>query len=74
MQLTNRAKILIDDLNILVDVNSSQPQNEGDSIGSIIFKGIMSPSGTQNGTYYQYLVNQSQVEMGVPVNSGQSKG
>lgn len=56
-----------------VDVNSSQPQNEGDSIGSIIFKGIMSPSGTQNGTYYQYLVNQSQVEMGVPVNSGQSK-
>lgn len=59
---------------VLSDVNSSQPHTEGDSIGSILFKGIVSPAGTVNGSYYQYLVNQSQVEMGVPVNSGQSKG
>lgn len=60
---------------ILADVNSSQPHNEGDSIGSILFKGIVSPVGIVNGTYYQYLVNQSQAEMGVPVSGGQhSKG
>lgn len=47
------------------DVNASQPHNEVDSINNIIFKGIVSPAGTVNGSYFQYLVNQSQVEMGV---------
>ena len=50
-----------------VEVNSSQPHSENESISNIIFKGVVNPAGTVNGTYFQYLVNQSQVEMGVPV-------
>lgn len=50
----------------LSEVNSSQLHNDADSISNIIFKGVVSPAGTVNGTYFQYLVNQSQVEMGVP--------
>lgn len=56
--------VRLKDLVELSEVNSSQPHNEADSISSIIFKGVVSPAGTVNGTYFQYLVNQSQVEMG----------
>lgn len=52
---------------LFLDVNSSQPHSEADSLSNIIFKGVVSPAGTVNGTYFQYLVNQSQVEMGVAV-------
>lgn len=52
---------------IFSDVNTSQPHYEADSISSIIFKGIVSPAGSVNGTYLQYLVNQSQIDVGVPV-------
>jgi len=55
------------------DVNSTQLRPEVDSISNIIFKSIVSPAGSVNGTYFQYLVNQSQVEAGVPLAS-QIKG
>lgn len=51
------------------DVNSSQPHFEIGSISDIIFKGVMSPVGSVNASYFQYLVNQSQTEMGVSVNN-----
>jgi hypothetical protein len=47
---------------------------EGESIGNIIFKSVVSPSGAVNGSYFQYLVNQSQLEMGVAPISGLQKG
>lgn len=55
------------------DVNSTQLRPEVDSISNIIFKSIVSPAGSVNGTYFQYLVNQSQVEAGIPLAS-QIKG
>lgn len=51
------------------DVNSSQPHSEIGSISDIIFKGVLSPVGSVNASYFQYLVNQSQTEMGVSVNN-----
>lgn len=52
-----------------LDANSSQPRSEVDSISNIIFKGVFSPAGSVNLTYISYLVNQSQVEMNIPINS-----
>lgn len=51
------------------DVNSSQPHSEIGSISDIIFKGVLSPVGSVNASYFQYLVNQSQAEMGISVNN-----
>lgn len=49
----------------ILDANFSQSRAEIESISNIIFKGIVSPAGGVNLTYVNYLVNQSQVEMGV---------
>lgn len=61
-------------VNFTSDVNSSHADSDVDSIGNIIFKGILNPAGSVNGSYYQYLVNQSQVEMGVPNKGKTIKG
>lgn len=50
----------------LSDVNSSQPHTEVDSITNILFKGVVNPSGGLNSSYFQYLVNQTQGDVGAP--------
>lgn len=58
---------------LFLELNSSQSHTDVNNLSSILLKGLVSPSGTVNGTYLQYLVNQSQAELGI-VNSEPLKG
>ena len=58
---------------LFLELNSSQSHTDVNNLSSILLKGLVSPSGTVNGTYLQYLVNQSQAELGI-VNNEPLKG